>query len=95
MATLGLLLLPGHVNEGPLHVVVDHLGLAARPQAHLLLVCRVALDAQAQLLQAAVLEHLFAHVAILDVFKKSVQIRAIYNLSFRFVFITKISRSPN
>ena len=74
---LGLLLLPGHVNERALNVVVDDLGLAARSDAHLLLVGRIAFDAESELLEAAVLEHLFGDVAVLDIFKKSVQTGAV------------------
>ena len=77
VATLGLLLLPRHVYERPLHVAVDDLGLVARAQAHLLLVRRIALDAEAELLEAAILEHLFGHVAVLDVLEEAVQIRAV------------------
>lgn len=77
VSTLGLLLLPGHVNERPLHVVVDDLGLVARADAHLFLVRRVAFDAEAELLEAAVLEDLFGYVAIFDIFKKPVQTGAV------------------
>jgi hypothetical protein len=42
VAALGLLLLPGHVNEGALHVVVDHFGSAPRTLLHLFLVGRIA-----------------------------------------------------
>ena len=58
MSALGLLLLPGHVDEGPLDVVVDDLGSAAGPRAHLLLVSGVAFDAQPDFLQTALLQHL-------------------------------------
>ena len=58
VSALGLLLLPGHVDERPLHVVVDDLRAAAGSGAHLLLVCRIALDAQPDLLQTALLQNL-------------------------------------
>ena len=77
MSTFGFFLFPGHVDERPLHVVVDDLGSAAGAQTHLFLVRRVALDAETQLLEAAVFEHLFGHVAVLDVFEEAIKVRAV------------------
>lgn len=76
VSALGLLLLPGHVDEGPLDVVVDDLSAAARPFADLLLVGGVALYAQPDLLQAPLLQHLLGHVAVLDVLEEAVHRRA-------------------
>lgn len=72
MSTFGLLFLPAHVNEGALHVVVDDVGPTARSLLDLLLVRRVALDAQPDLLQSSLLHHLLGDIAVLYVLKEPV-----------------------
>ena len=68
---LVLLLLPAHVDERSLDVVVNDLSAAARALLDLLLVRGVALDAQLDLLETALAQDVFGHVAVLDVSEES------------------------
>ena len=81
MARLGLLLFPGHVDEGPLDIVVDNLGPTARPLLDLLLVRGVALDAKLDLLKSTLPQHRLGLLAVLDVLEEAVERRAFDGLA--------------
>lgn len=64
VSRLCLFLFPAHVNERPLHVVVNHLGAPIGTLLDLLLVGRPSLDAQAYLLQTAILQDELSNFAV-------------------------------
>lgn len=94
MATLGLLLLPGHVDKRSLQVVVDDLHPAAGPLLDLLLVRGIALDTESDLLQTSILQHLLGHLAVFDILEKAVHGRTRHRLAVLFAHLRRILFVP-
>lgn len=63
---LTLLLLPGHADEGPLHVVVDDLGPTARPFLHLFFVSGISYKIQFSRIKFSDTKYIWANMACID-----------------------------
>merc|ERR1719427_729397 len=72
MPGLGFLLLPAHVNEGPLHIVVDNLRSPSRSLLHPLLMSWISFNTQLYFLQAPLPQHRLRLLPVLHIFEKPV-----------------------
>ena len=72
VSAFGLFLFPRHVYKRPLDVVVNDFSSATWSLANFFLVRWVTFNSKSNLFKASLLQDLFGHITVLDVFEESI-----------------------